>query len=438
MKKCLSFLLSAALLVTVLAGCGGGGQQPAGGEIPSGGETPSGGEAEVLEFYHGYYHAESEWMPAKVMRDIYDDFAAQHADGPVTFKPIAVQNRDDIVKNELAGGSFPDIVDMGQNIPESAITQGLILDLKPFIDQNGLQDAVGINYTQNVVDGAIYTVHDQVETRGLWYNAAVLAAAGCTEEDLSTWEGFAAAMEKVRALGDKYGYAAGQGSFKMLGAALALSDEGRRLIDAPLTADTVNSAAFKDAFLTIAALDQANGSENTVADVGNKMADFNENGMAAVLSNGVWNAGAISDALAGDIQPTIFPGGVAIISAGTGITISAGMSEAKQALALEFLRYMVSPEVQAKIFTQVQANPCNTTVDIGTLAADSGDDIIMKLADACGKANDAPILVKDIQYTWGGDVTNAIINALMECASAGTDLETRFETLQKELLALIG
>ncbi|WP_321004292.1 hypothetical protein [Eisenbergiella porci] len=37
------------------------------------------GEKEVLEFYHGYYHDESEWAPAKAMRDIYDEFAKQHA-----------------------------------------------------------------------------------------------------------------------------------------------------------------------------------------------------------------------------------------------------------------------------------------------------------------------------------------------------------------------
>ena len=51
----------------------------------------------VLEFYHGYYHEESEWPAAKVMRDIYEEFAKSHADGKVKFKPIAVENRDDIV-----------------------------------------------------------------------------------------------------------------------------------------------------------------------------------------------------------------------------------------------------------------------------------------------------------------------------------------------------
>ena len=36
----------------------------------------------------------------------------------------------------------------------------------------------------------------------------------------------------------------------------------------------------------------------------------------------------------------------------------------KTELALEFIKYMTSAEVQEKIFTGVQANPCNTTVDL--------------------------------------------------------------------------
>ena len=44
------------------------------------------------------------------------------------------------------------------------------------------------------------------------------------------------------------------------------------------------------------------------------------------------------------------------------------MSDEKTELALEFIKYMTSAEVQEKIFTGVQANPCNTTVDLNALA----------------------------------------------------------------------
>ena len=50
----------------------------------------------------------------------------------------------------------------------------------------------------------------------------------------------------------------------------------------------------------------------------------------------------------------------------------------------------------------------------------------------------ADTIVIDMKYTWGSDVDKAIVNALMECAVSGTDIDARFESLQKELLALIG
>ena len=442
MKKLIALLLALAM-VMALAACGAS-EAPAATEAPKAdapaAEAPAApAEAEVLEFYHGYFHAESEWPAAKVMRDIYDEFAAQHADGPVVFKPIAVENRDEIVSAQLAGGNYPDLVDLGSTIPAAAIAQGLILDLKPYIDENGLEAAVGLNYTQNLVDGAIYTVHDQIETRGLWYNAAVLEKAGATVEDLSTWEGVAATMEKVRALNDgTYGYAAGQGSLKMMYAMLAGTEEGRALLNSEISADVINNPTFATAFKTIAKMDQDNGSAYTTPDVGNLMADFNANGMAAMLSNGVWNASGIGADLVDAIQPMVFPGNISMATAGTGLTVSANMSEAKTALALEFVKYMVSEEVQTKIFLGVQANPCNSTIDLNALAAESGDPVVQKLALACSLCNGADIIVSDVSYTWGGDVGNSIINALMECATAGTDIDARFELLQKELLALIG
>lgn len=392
----------------------------------------------VLEFYHGYYHEESEWPAAKVMRDIYDEFAAAHADGPVTFEPIAVENRDDIVSAQVAGGSFPDVVDCGASVPAAAIAQELVYDLKPFIDENGLQEAVGLNYTQNQIDGKIYSVHDQMESRGIWYNAAVFEKAGITIEELTDWEAFGVAMEKVRALEDgTYGYAAGQGSGFIMNAILASSEAGRAMIDAPLTEEVITSEEFAAAFKTVAALDQANGSAYTTDNVGNLMDDFNKNGAAAVLFNGVWNASGISAELADSIEPAVFPGNVAISSAGAGLSVANGMSEEKTALALEFIKYMTSEEVQAKIFTGVQANPCNTAVDLNALAEESGDPITMKLAAACAMVNEAETVVRDMNSVWGNDVRMSIINALMECAVSGTDIDARFEQLQKELIALI-
>lgn len=392
----------------------------------------------VLEFYHAFYHAESEWPVAKAMRDIFDGFAALHSGEAITFKPIAVQNANDIASAQIAGGNFPDIVYLNGGVPASAISQGLVLDLKPYIDAEGLQTAVGLNYTQNNVNGAIYTVHDQIETRGLWINVGILREAGVQIPDLNTWSGFASAMEKVRATGDKnYGYIAGQGSRFIFNAMLAETEKGRKMLTSHLTSEYINSPEFKDAFMRTAQLDKANGSAHTTADIGNMMADFNSRGIVAVLHNGVWNAGAIDESVMSNIVPGIFPNSVGLLSAGTGITVSAKMSDAKKALALEFLKYMVSEDVQKKIFLDAQANPCNTSIDLNLLVAQSTDNVSIKLANAIMQVNRAQTVVSEASHVWGHDITNAITNALMECAVSTTDIEARFNQLQQELIAII-
>lgn len=460
-KRVVSVLLAAVMTVGLLAGCGDSGssaskteeqtaadtntsepEQSAETEAPAdtAGKEQASGDVETLEFYHGYYHDESEWPAAKVMRDIYDDFAAAHADGPVIFKPIPVENRGDIVSAQVAGGNFPDVVDVDQTVPQAAISQGLVLDLKPYIDENGLQNAVGLNYTQNQVDGHIYTVHDQLESRGMWYNAAVLEKAGVKWEDIKSWEDFGAAMDKVNGLGDgSYGYIAGQGSLFMMNAMMASSDAGKAFLEGELTQEVIESAEFAEAFKAAAVLDQKNGSDHTTDNIGNLMDDFNKKGTVAALFNGVWNASGIDAALEESIQPALFPGNVSIASAGGGISISSGMSEAKTELALEFLAYMVSPEVQERIFLGVQAAPCNTSLDLQALAQKGADEnpILVKLAEACFQVNEADTIVINISYTWGGDVGNAIINAFMECAVSGADIDARFEQLKQELTALI-
>ena len=90
-KKLVSVLLAAAMGTTALVGFG----------------TTAYADDDVLEFYHGYYQDESEWAAAQVMRDIYDEFAKEHADGSVTFKPIAVENRDDIVSAQVGWRFLP-------------------------------------------------------------------------------------------------------------------------------------------------------------------------------------------------------------------------------------------------------------------------------------------------------------------------------------------
>ena len=150
-KRIISLILATTMAATVVvSGCGKSGDSE---KTDDGKKKTEASDDKVLESYHGYYQDASEWAPAQVMRDIYDEFAKEHADGEVEFKAIPTEDIDSVVENKVAGGSYPDMVDLaGRSVSLAAISQDLLLDMKPYIDEEGIKDNVGINYTQNDVD----------------------------------------------------------------------------------------------------------------------------------------------------------------------------------------------------------------------------------------------------------------------------------------------
>ena len=123
----------------------------------------------------------------------------------------------------------------------------------------------------------------------------VFEQAGITAEDaFKDWESFGTAMDKVHELGgDIYGYAAGQGSRYIINAVLGSTEEGRLLLEGELTPEGIESEASEKQLRQRLNWIRQTGSDHTTEDVGNLMDDFNKNGKAAVLFNGVWNAGRI-------------------------------------------------------------------------------------------------------------------------------------------------
>lgn len=426
--KCGALCLFASV---ILAACGSS------SGTSSSTEKAASGDDTVLEFYHGYHHSEEEWPAAKVMRDLYDEFAKRHATGDVEFKPIPVNGSlTDIMNNKVASGEFPDMIDLaGSDVSLAAIEQSLVLDLKPYIDENGLEKNVGLNYTQNDVNGKIYTVHDQLLTLGLWYNADIFSKAGAKTPDKWTkWSDFTEAMALVRKQG-VYAFGAGEPAIRLFNTVLGSSEAGRKLLEGPLTIEGIDSKEFAEALKLVTTEVQANGSANAGGDANVYSTDFTEN-KSAVFFNGVWAAGGLKDNTA--LKPGLYAGNVAISSAGGGITISSNLSAEEEKLALEFVKYMTSDEVQTTIFEKVGANPASQAIDAAQIASGSDDATVKLLGEATSMANNANVTVPTVASVWGDDVRTAIINALTESASDGVDIDQKVKETQDILKALIG
>ena len=176
MKKILALLLTLLLILGTLAGCGKT-------EKP-GDDKEKDSEKATITFVHGYYHDESEWPAAAQMRQIYQDFADMHKD---EFTFVAVPDESgaegiyNTALNDISGGKFYDIADFGGwDIVPVASAAGLILDLKPYLDADAnFKAGAGVCYDQNLTaDGKIYSVREQIEAVGFWYNEALFKQAG--------------------------------------------------------------------------------------------------------------------------------------------------------------------------------------------------------------------------------------------------------------------
>ena len=218
MKKILALLLASLLVISLFAGCAKQtndtmkkDEQPAAngetakenmGEKTD--EMPMDAEKPTITFVHGYYHDESEWPAAAQMRQIYQDFADMHKDA-FTFVAIPDESGAEGIYNtalnDISGGKFYDIADFGGwNIVPVASAAGLILDLKPYLDEDaGFKAGAGVCYDQNLTaDGKIYSVREQIEAVGFWYNEALFAQAGAkVPAEWDTWADFEEAVDKL-------------------------------------------------------------------------------------------------------------------------------------------------------------------------------------------------------------------------------------------------
>lgn len=422
MKRMLVCLLSLMLMGGLMTGCQ---SKSASGKGTDNGKPGviAEQEAEALPtvtFYHHFYQDDA--VDAKAMRVLYDEFAQLHKDEFI-FKPIPVEGDLDAVYNkciqEIASGNFPDIVETGGwNVVPAASEAGLIMDLKPYIDADPeFKAGIGVNYDQNLEDGKIYTVREQLETMGFWYNEALFNMAGAdTPDQWKSWDDFTAAFEKLKASPDvKTPVSLNQGwpTNIMFMAHLLGTREGRDFIDTPLT--TFNNNAFKSTvdFTAEHALSQIDTAYFGAADSESYRDDF-LNGDAAMLFNGVWEASSfVGDGLKINpavVKPAVFPTGEkgkhsAIMSASCGYVISDKLSDPQKKAAVAFVKYMCSPEVAKRIFTEVLAMPAYLGLDYDQYINDESEDpAVRKLAQACKLCAQADYQTSAMSSLWGSDV----------------------------------
>ncbi len=398
MKKLLAMMLCLLMIIGLFVGCVQDGGESTGDNV-----NP---ELPTITFVHGYYHDESEWAAAAQMRQIYQDFADAHKD-EFNFVIVADESGAEGIYNtalnDISSGSFYDIADFGGwNIVPVASAAGLILDLKPYLDEDAdFKAGVGVCYEQNLVDGKIYSVREQIEGVGFWYNEALFTQAGAkVPSEWETWADFDEAVDVLVAAGiTPFGLNAGWPTNILTAAYSQRSADSRAFYQQGTGITSFDNATFSGtmSFMQESALqkiDAANFGPGGDADEQYRTDFFD--GKTAMLFNGVWDAGGSVDCAAGaeNIKPANFPTDepgkrASLMSGGTGFVVSSKLTEEQTAACIEFIKYMTSEEIANKIISLGIGMAPSTAVDYEALAATVDAPEAKLLIEACGLCMEA-------------------------------------------------
>lgn len=262
-----------------------------------------------------------------------------------------------------------------------ASAAGLILDLKPYLDADAnFKAGAGVCYDQNLTaDGKIYSVREQIEAVGFWYNEALFKQAGAkVPAEWNTWADFEDAVKLLVDAGiTPFGLNAGwptniltAGRFQADAATRAFYAKGADVMsfDDPAFREVMTFMQEK----VLQQIDSANFGPGGDDDEQYRTDFFD--GKTAMLFNGVWDAGGSVGCMAGaeNIKPANFPTNesgkrASLMSGGTGLVVSSGLTEAQTAACIEFIKYMTSEEIANKIISYGIGMAPNTKVNYMTL-----------------------------------------------------------------------
>lgn len=348
-KKTVSALLCAAMVATMMGGCGS-----------TTGKENSASEASGDQVTISYACWDSN--QAKLIQTLADEF---EEDNPNIKIDIQVNGWNDYwtaLEAAGTGGSLPDTFWMHSNNIYYYGSNDQLLDLTDYIKNSDLVDLS--NYPQGLddiynIDGKQYAIPKDYDTIALWYNKTLFDEAGISyPDDTWTWNDLKDAAKKLtKDDGSQYGFCAGlhnqEGYYNFV------YQNGGEII-------TDDKKSGYDEEATIAGVEEyfsyvKEGLSPEIYD-DQARAEAIENGLCAMGLFGSWNLSgfASSDFMTENFDCTVLPssndGNRATIFNGLGNAISATTEHPDEAWKwVEFLSSKEGQEKQAELGIAISA-----------------------------------------------------------------------------------
>lgn len=187
-KRIVSVLLCATMVLTMLTGCGGGGQQADGGNTQGDGTETAKIKVAAIETAYG----------ADMWKQVAEAFTAETG---IEVDLITDKNLEDVIGPSMQGGDYPDVVHLATGreagLTEQFIKGNLIADITDVLSMTvpgetaKVSDKIAGGFTETALtnpygDGKTYLAPMFYSPCGLFYNAGLFAEKGWTVP--TTWD----------------------------------------------------------------------------------------------------------------------------------------------------------------------------------------------------------------------------------------------------------
>lgn len=324
---------------------------------------------------HGWGSNEDDHV---AMRKIYSDFEKTHPD--VKIHLVSMPTSKELfrkVGDMILVGEMPDVIFFGgsgnNEIYNYMVKNELALDLMPYIEtdeefQSHIAES-NLEYWKTI-DGKLYSIADTLMlSGGYWYNERIFEQAGI-EKVPESWEEFFQVCSAIKTWSQEEGndvrplQVSTEGYLYFMDHMLA--DNGGK---AEKAVDWNKIEIVESEFEVILEQLRKVYDYSAVKDENYSYRDetdaFNE-GKLAMYINGVWGAPMIQDAVAAKYALLPTAGGYSMSCESTGLGYILGKTDddARQQMSIEFLKYMLSDDVQARILKETEQVPASPMVQI--------------------------------------------------------------------------
>ena len=282
----------------------------------------------------------------------------------------------DKMKTLASSNSLPDVLIGKNGIRELAIKNGQAVDLKPFLEEDaGWMNYVGegaLNYNMEE-DGSVYSISNQRQIYGYFYNKDMFDAVGITPA--KTWDEWMENNEKLKAAGyTPLALMTGENAWTTnlwLAAYIGSDgDAGNKFMNTPYPESYNTETVVKGLEMMQKCLQDYTTADAVGAIYANAANAF-EQGQTAMIANGLWMTPDFSDTTKSiegfkdKVGVALYPNDGIFSQYEVGyILCTNGKSEEEQAAALEFLKFKTGKFAQSVFLEKAGVLPLTDNVDI--------------------------------------------------------------------------